>query len=347
MTQVERRERIVKSTDTLALPQVTVIMPIRNEAGFITHSLRAVLDQDYPSDRLEVIVADGSSSDGTQAMVQAMQAQHSNLRLIDNPGKIVATGLNAALPHARGEIIVRVDGHTVVAANYVRECVAVLRRSGADNVGGRMDAVAESWFGRAAARATSCPFGVGGARFHYAQREEWVDTVYMGAWPREVFQRIGHFDEELVRNQDDEFNYRLRARGGKILLSPRIRSDYYNRSTLRSFARQYFQYGYWKVRVMQKHPGQMRPRHFIPPLLVAAFLLTLVMTPFSVMAWYGLAAVGGFYLVGNFGASALTAWKNDWRLLPLLPLTFFTLHAAWGFGFLVGLIRFANRWRDR
>jgi len=278
-----------------------------------------------------------------------LQAKHSNLRLVDNPGKIVPTGLNAAIPQARGEIIIRVDGHTIVTPEYVRECVAALQRSGADNVGGRMDAVSEGPFGQAVALATSSPFGVGGARFHYSDQEEWVDTVYMGAWPREVFNRIGLFDEEQVRNQDDEFNYRLLSRGGRILLSPKIKSSYYNRSTLRSLWRQYFQYGYWKVRVMQKHPQQMRPRQFAPAIFVTVLLSSLVAAPVSSAGRLVFGSVAGTYLIANSAASisTLAAKKGGWRLLPLLPVAFATLHLSYGSGFLCGLVKFWNRWGDR
>lgn len=328
-------------------PFVTVIMPIRNEAAFIKQGLGAVLAQDYPAERMEVIIADGMSDDGTREIVQAMQAQYSNLRLIDNPGKIVPTALNAAIAQARGDVMVRVDGHTIIAPDYVRECIAALKRSGADNVGGRMDAVNETPFGRAVALATSSPFGVGGARFHYSNEEEWVDTVYMGAWRRDVFERIGLFDEEQVRNQDDEFNYRLLAQGGKILLSPRIKSQYYSRSTLRSLWKQYFQYGYWKVRVMQKHPRQMRPRQFAPPALAGALTIGLAAAPFSKTARRLFAGVAGLYLTANLLASVLTARKGGVRSLPLLPPTFATLHLAYGLGFLIGLVKFCNRWGDR
>src|SRR5262249_447686 len=160
------------------------------------------------------------SDDGTRDAAEAMRARHPGLTVIDNPGRIVAAGLNAAIRRARGDVIVRVDGHTEIAPDYVRQCVEALERTRADNAGGRMKAVGEGVLGKAVALATSSPFGVGGARFHYSEREEWVDTVYLGAWRREVFERIGLFDEELVRDQDDEFNYRLRAAGGRVLLTP-------------------------------------------------------------------------------------------------------------------------------
>lgn len=329
------------------LPFVSVLMPIRNEGDYIERSLQAVVAQDYPSERLEVIIADGMSTDGTRDIVHAFGARHPAVRLVDNPGRIVSSGLNAALQQAKGEVIIRVDGHTEIAPDYVRQCVAELERSEADNVGGKMTAVAEGTFGQAVALATSSRFGIGGGRFHYSNTEEWVDTVYMGAWRREVFERIGAFDEELVRDQDDEFNYRLRAQGGRILLSPRIKSVYTTRGTPSSLWRQYLQYGYWKVRVMQKHPRQMRPRQLVPPLFVAALLLSLLAAPFSAAGRWVFAVVAGSYCVANMTASVLSARHGQWRLLPLLPVTFATLHFAYGLGFLTGLVRFAGRWGDR
>jgi len=329
------------------IPSATVIMPIRNEVAFIEQSLRNVLVQDYPPERLEVIVADGESTDGTRDIVRHLQRQHPNLHLVDNPGQIVPTGFNAALRRATGEIIVRVDGHTEIAPDYVRQCVAQLQRTGAENVGGKMSAVGTNAFGRALALATSSPFGVGGARFHYSDREEWVDTVYMGAWPRAVFDRLGCFDEEMVRNQDDEFNYRLLEAGGRILLSPKIKSKYTVRSRPDSLWRQYFQYGYWKVRVMQKHPAQMRLRQFVPPVFVAALLGSGLLSLFSSLGRLALALVAGSYLLANLAASILTARQGGWRHLPLLPPVFSILHLSYGLGFLTGLAKFWNRWGDK
>ena len=331
------------------LPFVSVIMPIRNEEGFIADSLGAVLAQDYPPDRMEVLIADGMSTDATRDIIAKTAAAHPEISVyvLDNPRKIVPTAFNIALAQARGEVIVRVDGHTIIAPDYIRECVAALERSGADNVGGRMNPVGRTPFGEAVALATSSPFGVGGARFHYSDREEWVDTVYMGCWPREVFERIGPFDEEFVRNQDDEFNYRLRASGGKILLSPRIKSIYYNRSTLRSLWQQYYQYGMYKVRVMQKHGQQMRIRQFVPPLFVLALFGSTLGTALHPSGWILLAGVAGSYGLANFAASLLTARHAGWRHLLRLPIVFATLHLGYGAGFLAGMIRFGGRFLRR
>lgn len=326
---------------------VSIILPIRNEAHRIKRSLEAVLHQDYPPEHMEVLIADGVSDDGTREIVLGYKEKHPNLKLIDNPGMIVPTGMNAALRVAQGEIIIRVDGHTVITPDYVRQCVDVLQRTGAENVGGRMNSIGQGTFGEAVAMATSSPFGVGGARFHYSDDEEWVDTVYMGAWRREVFERIGLFDEELVRDQDDEFNYRLLEHGGKILLSPKIKSQYIVRSNPKSLGKQYFQYGYWKVRVLQKHPRQMRLRQFIPPIFAAALILTLLLTLILENGWVLLALVAGSYLLANLIASFMTAAKKGWKHLPLLPPTFAILHLSYGLGFLVGLVKFSNRWGDK
>jgi cellulose synthase/poly-beta-1,6-N-acetylglucosamine synthase-like glycosyltransferase len=354
--------------------KVSVILPVCNESAFIERGLCAILEQDYPSDCMEILIADGMSTDDTRKIVHDFASLHSqmNIQILDNPGMIAPTGLNLALRQAKGEIIIRVDGHTVIAPDYVRQCVETLQRTNADNVGGKMNAIGSNPFGKAVALATSTPFGVGGGRFHYSDKEEWVDTVYMGAWPRRVFEEIGLFDEELVRDQDDEFNYRLREHGGRILLSPAIRSEYTVRSTPRALWRQYYQYGYWKVRVLQKHPRQMRLRQFVPPAFVLALLGSILLALFSVssllplqiglniwgsrsipelsvgrLGWGLSLVIPLLYLIANLLASIYTASKRGWQYLPLLPLIFAILHLSYGLGFLVGLVKFANRWGDK
>jgi len=328
-----------------AFPLVTVVMPILNEDAFLERSLGSVLAQDVPADRLEIIVADGMSDDGTREALDRLAERHPNLIVIDNPGRIVATGLNAAIRRARGEFVVRVDGHTEIDPDYVRRCVEALERTGADNAGGRMRAEGGGAFGEAVALATSSPFGVGGARFHYSEREEWVDTVYLGAWRREVFDRIGLFDEELVRDQDDELNYRLRGAGGRVLLTPAVKSRYTVRARPSRLWRQYYEYGLWKVRVLQKHPRQMQPRQFVPPAFAAALVALAVGAPFSPWARRGLAALAGTYAAANVAAAVGASRRRPART-PLVSMAFGILHLSYGFGFLTGLVRFAGRWRE-
>lgn len=326
--------------------QITIVLPIRNEAGSIRSCLDAILAQDYAGP-MEILVADGMSTDGTRDILAEYQRSFANIRIIDNPGKIVPTGINAAIRHAIGDIVIRIDGHTLIAPDYITCCVETLQRTNADNVGGRMTAVGESNFGSSVALATSTPFGIGNSIFHYANLEQETDSVYMGAWPIAVFEKIGLFDEELVRDQDDEFNYRLRENGGMIYLNPAIQSVYTTRSNLKSLWRQYFQYGLWKVRVLQKHPGQMSLRQFVPPTFVLGLVVSLLLTLTTAWGKWPLLLSAGSYLLANLFASLLTAARNGWKCGFNLPIVFMTIHVSYGLGFLVGLFKFWNRWGDK
>jgi len=329
-------------------PFVSVLMPVRNEASFIARSVGAVLAQDYPRDRIEVIIADGLSDDGTRDAIEALRLQNPNVRLIDNPGKIVSTGLNSALRVANGEIIIRVDGHCEIAIDYIRRCVWHLAETDIDAVGGPLETIGETYVAEAIAAAMSSTFGVGGSAFRVGVKDaRLVDTVPFPGYRRDAIQRAGPYDEELVRNQDDEYNYRVRKLGGQILLSPDIQSRYYSRASFLKLWKQYLQYGYWKVRVMQKHPRQMQPRQFVPALFVIALVVLLITAPFLPVNKLLLAATLLAYVVLSLAASISAARKTKWRLLPLLPIAFTIIHFAYGSGFLFGLARFWNRWRDR
>jgi len=322
-------------------PIVSIIIPCRNEESHIEACLRSILAQELPSGDFEIVVADGMSNDGTRETLSRLKEEDSRLRVIENPGCIVSSGLNAAIRVAQGEIIIRMDAHTDYAPDYVRQCVSVLEASGADNVGGPWIAKGEGLLGRAIAAAFQSPFGAGGARGHDCRHEGNVDTVYLGCWPRTVFDRVGLFDEELVRNQDDEFNLRLTLTGGRIWQSPRIKSWYSPRESLKALFRQYFQYGYWKVRVILKHKMPASLRHLAP----GGFVLLFTILPLASLWWspaaWGWLALTGTYCVGNLAASFLTASRLEWKLLPLLPLVFACYHFAYGYGFLRGVLNFA------
>lgn len=330
-------------TGTVPYPLVSLVMAIRNEAPFIRATLESVAAQDYPADRWEVIIADGSSTDGTPERVREFASKHPNVRLLDNPRRTTATGLNAAIAASRGDVIVRMDGHSELPSGYVRICVEELQRTGAEHVGGAVSTVSPSPFGEVVALAMSTPFGVGGARFRYSDREEWVDTVFLGAWRRDVFERIGLFDESMACNEDDEFNYRLREAGGRNFMSPPLRVTYRPRDTAWGLAKQYARYGFWKVRVMQKHPRQMRPSHFVPPAFAMALLVSSLSAPFSAFGQLLFALTAGSYLVASLVATLVCGRKHALSL----PLVYAILHVSYGFGFLSGLVVFAGSWRDR
>jgi succinoglycan biosynthesis protein ExoA len=323
---------------TTSLPFVTVIMPVLDEATFINQSLGAVLAQDYPSDRLEILVIDGGSNDETCEIIHGMMREHPNVQLLDNPRRIQAAALNIGILAVQGDIIIRIDGHTIIASDYVRACVNYLVQDKADNVGGMMRPVGTTYVGQGVALATSSPFGIGGSKFHYSDREQDVDTVYLGAYWRKTFDRIGLYDEDFRINEDYELNYRLRKAGGKILLSPAIKSTYTPRSSLPSLWRQYFQYGRWKIRTLQKHPASLHWRQVVPPLFVGILLVSVLSGFFWPPIHWLFAFIAGCYLLANLVASTIVAGRGGWRYLLILPLVFASIHFAWGLGFWYGLM---------
>lgn len=326
-------------------PFVSVLMPVRNEGRFMERSLKAAFNQDYPQDHLEVIVADGMSEDETRKTIGSFQKKYPAMKLINNPKKIVSAGLNLALREAKGEMIVRVDGHCEISSDYVRRCVELLEKNEADVVGGPIETIGETFTAQAIALAMSSFFGVGGSAFRTVKnKRKYVDTVAFFAARREILEKAGPFDEELVRNQDDEYNYRLRKLGFRILLDPNIRSRYYSRSSFISLAKQYFQYGFWKVRVFQKHPRQMQWRQFVPAVFILFLAASFGLSFFGETGRAALDAIAGSYLTVNLLASLAVSCKNGWRNLVLLPFIFAVLHFSYGIGFLSGSVYFINRW---
>ena len=322
------------------LPLVSVMIPMRNEMSWLDRCLGAVFAQDYPPERVEILVVDGMSDDGTYERLCEIASRDPRLRVLRNPERIVPTGLNLAIREARGAVIARVDAHTEIATDYLRTGVELLARTGADNVGGPMIKLGGGPVGDAIAAAMTSRFGIG-SYFQFAAAEREADTVYMGMWPRKVFEKVGLFDEELVRNQDDELSYRIRKAGGKIVVSPVMRSLYQNRQSWRALVRQFYEYGVWKVRVLQKHPRQMSIRHFVPPAFDALVIAGLASASFSARG--PLLAV--LALLGYAAAMAVVAFTEAsagrrlryWTALVLI-------HHAWAIGFLAGSVRFAKQW---
>lgn len=330
---------------TATRPLVTLLIPMKNEARYIRGCLESVFAQDYPV--LEIIVLDGLSTDDSAAIVAEMIAGRGDSRLLPNPRVIQSAAWNLGIQASRGEIVGIVSAHSELAPDYVSRLVETLERTGADLAGGPTVAVADGLLSRAIALAINSPFGAGNARFHYTTTEIEVDTVFMGACRREVYRRLGGFDEELVRNQDDEFSYRLRKAGGRIVCNPAIRSRYFSRGSLRGLALQYFQYGKWKVRVMQKHRRQMQWRQFIPIALLLALAGSAAWAAFAPAGRTAFAVVAGTYLTGVVFAALLQARRSGFRFfLPLLAV-YPILHLSYGLGMLTGLFRFWNRWGDR
>lgn len=326
---------------TEELPHITVIMPIRNESAFIGRSLTAVLEQSYPHDRMEVLIADGMSTDDTREVIAHTTAnQKIPVTVLDNLGRIVPTGMNVAIRKARGEIVVRVDGHAVLQPDYIRLCVESLIKTGADCVGGIVESIGTGYVGEAIAAAMSSPFGVGGSGFRTKAANSTplsTNTVPFGAFRREVFERIGLFNEEMVRHQDYEFNYRLRKAGGRILLLPTAVAKYYVRSTISKLCKQYWQYGIWKGRFLRIYPDSIKLRHLIPPLFVLALIFFSFLAIFSQVGGSILALTMGAYVIFIISALISMSTNGKFKYIPILSIIFPCMHVSWGIGVWLGL----------
>lgn len=328
-------------------PAVSVVIPCRNEAGYIEACLHKVLQFVPPPGGFEVIVVDGMSDDGTRDLIARVAERDARVRSLNNPDRTTPCALNIGVRAARGDIIVRIDAHSDYAPDYLVECLAVMHETGADNVGGPWVASGCSYIQRAIAGAFNSAFAVGGARGHQEHHEGLVDTVYLGCWRRAILEHIGLFDEEFARNQDDELNFRLTRAGGRIWQSPRIRSWYTPRSSLSGLLKQYWQYGYWKIRVMQKHGRPASLRHVVPGGFSASILALAPLAPFTTEARIALFAIVGAYLTVLAIASVLTAARSGWSLLPILPAVFPCYHLGYGFGSLFGFWDFVLCRRGR
>ena len=323
-------------------PFVTIIMPIRNEAEFIERAIKSVLDNDYPTERMEILVIDGMSNDGTREIVASLSKTGSRIKLLDNPKRITPAAMNIGIKAARGDLFIRVDGHTEIPADFITKSIRCLQEHPqAWIAGGYIKTVADSFTGKAIAAAMQSPIGVGNSRFRLGDYEGWIDTLAFGAHHKWVVDKIGYFDEELVRNQDDEFNLRIILAGGKIWMSKSIRSTYFSRGSLCKLWKQYFQYGFWRIRTLQKHKRPASFRQIVPLLFVLLLLLTglagLLWKPFWILlvievALYVLTIVIGAFDVGH---------KSGWRHALLAPVVFVILHFAYGLGSLWGIVRFS------
>lgn len=319
-------------------PLVSVVVPVFNEALHIAKCLESVLRQTYPAELIEIIVADGGSSDETRRLVADMAKNDSRIRLVDNPGRNQAAGLNIAIRESKGQVIARLDGHAEWPAEHLERCVRLLQETGADSVGGTMDAIGTSSFTMAVARATASAFGVGGARYRYATEAQEVDTVWLGCFRREALNRVGPFDERFPPHEDYELNHRIRATGGRILFSPDLPTRYWVRTSWTALARQYFRYGRAKARVAREVPGVLRPYHLAPPLLVA--ILAMALAVLTVPSWRRAAAL---VLVSYaFACVGVGLWASRGRAVTVMaqtPAVLAVLHVSWGIGFWAGFLR--------
>jgi glycosyltransferase involved in cell wall biosynthesis len=326
------------------MPSVSIIIPCYNEQDTICKLLEAIYAQTFPRNDLEVVIADGLSTDGTRSQIELFSNSHPNLQIavVDNMPRSIPMALNCALKESKGEIIVRLDAHSMPYPDYIERCVADLQAGLGENVGGiwEIHPGAQSWVARSIAQAAGHPLGVGDALYRHADKAALVDTVPFGAFKRELLALIGFYDESLLSNEDYEFNARIRKSGGKVWLNPSIRSVYFARPTLALLAKQYARYGYWKWRMLRRYPETLRWRQGLPPLFALSLIGGAVLAVFLPIFRVLLAAEILIYLIALGGAGVQAALKHKKVSLVVgLPIAIATMHIAWGMGFLWSMIK--------
>jgi succinoglycan biosynthesis protein ExoA len=352
----------MKAIDRTEHPLVTVIMPVRNEARSIRKSLESLLTQTYAGERIEILIVDGMSDDGTRRIIEAIRRDHSapisgsvsddcgigksrpEIRMVDNPSQVVPTALNIGLAQAHGDVILRLDGHSELMPNYVEACVGKLQeRLDVACVGGPSVAVGSGWVGQAYALALRSPVGVGGRTFRTLRQESYVDTLAFGAYRKEVFAEIGGFDPQLFRNQDIEFSARLRKAGHRMLLIQTTQTLYHAPEDLATILRQCYNNGYWNTSVLNKMLGALSWRHFAPGSFVASILVLALAAAAWVPARYGLLLLTVSYALAIMSASVIIALRSRQKCAVLLPVVLCALHISYGLGSVLGTFGFVSR----
>ncbi len=320
-------------------------MPVRNEIGYISKAITSVLNQSTPKNSIEIIVADGNSTDGTFEFLTKISVKHSNIKVIQNESKIVSSGFNLALNQAKGKYILRVDGHCELPANYIENCYRLLIEENASICGGRIETISDGMIGNAIAAAQSSLFGIGGVSFRTIQNGTpiKVDTLAFGLHRRDIFPSVGGYDEEMICNQDDEFNFRIIQSNGTILLNPALSVKYYSRSNYVHLFKQYFNYGLYKVRGIQKRNSVYSIRHIIPSVFVFVIFMGIISGIVS-SNWNLFIICFGLYSLLNFLSSIIISKKMV--EIPFIFIATVMIHFAYGLGFLAGLLKFITKWKN-
>jgi succinoglycan biosynthesis protein ExoA len=319
-------------------PGISIVIPCFNEQKNIADLLDAIRFQTVSLDSIEVIIADGFSTDNTRKIIGQYSVNHPELQVqvIDNEKKVIPAGLNKAIRAAKGEIIVRLDAHTIPAHDYVARSVSALKEGLGDNVGGVIDIRSNrnTWIAQSIAIATAHPIGVGDAKYRWGTKAGKTDTVAFGCFYKSTVEKVGYYNESLLVNEDYEFNARLRNLDMKIWVDPAIRATYFSRPSLKTLAKQYFSYGYWKVRMLRMYPKTLRWRQALPPLFILGILMLLLLTIYWFPAiWMLVVTLLVYLLILVIGAVKPTIVQKKAALFFGIPIAIITMHFSWGAGF--------------
>lgn len=320
--------------------RVSLIIPCRNEEGFLAQCLDSIIENSFPKRDLEVLVVDGMSNDGTSKIAQSYANTYSYIRFLKNPSLITPVALNIGIRASMGMYIIILGSHSKISPDFISLNVQIMQHYQVNCVGGVLKTIpaTNSIKSRAIASALSHPFGIGNSYFRIGtDKPRYVDTVPFGCYQRNTFDTFGLFDEELIRNQDDEFNYRIIKNGGKILLTPQIVSYYHARDTFVKLWKMYFQYGYFKPRVVQKLGKVLSWRQLIPALFVSSLILLIPLAVLYSMGRIALFGLLGLYFAINLSISFQKAFQGNWREIAYLPAAFGILHFSYGIGYMKGI----------
>lgn len=324
-------------SQNLSLPFVSAMIVARNESAYIEKSLKSLIEQNYPKDKYEILLIDGNSDDDTVKIVKSIISEYKktdnqlNIRFLNNPKMILASGWNLGIREAKGEYVVRIDAHSFVENDFISKCVeAMLRVGDAVCVGGSMISDTINKKGKAISNVLSSPFGVGNSKFRYAKTAGYVDTVAYGLYKKSIFEKVGYFDESLRRNQDIDLHSRIKAIGGKFYLEPSIVVTYYARNTVKSMIKQGYQNGKWNILVFKKNPKALSIRHVIPLFFVIGLIGCLLLGFLSRWFWYLMISIICLHLI----LGIIFSIKKTKKLKQILemPMLFLLLHLAYGIG---------------
>mgnify|MGYP001438403288 CR=1 FL=1 len=320
--------------DILTNPAVSILLPVRNEEDFIDQTLKSILNQDFPKEKLELVIADGDSSDGTIVAINKLKKEFINLKILHNKHKTMPKGFNLALNYSKSDIVLMLGGHSIMPKNYISKSVENLKNYDSSCAGGVIQPIGDGFWGNVIAKSISSVFGVGNVTFRVKNSKSgYVNSIPFGCYKRSVFDIIGELDEELIRNQDDEFNFRMTQSGYKIWQDSSLVIKYFCRLSLKKLFNQYFQYGLYKVRVIQKRKALISFRHIIPSL----FLISLFIPTISIYV------ILAYVLLGSFFSIKI----NKFNIIKLIAcqITFFIIHFSYGLGFLFGQFKFIKNWK--